>query len=117
MLNRPGVSLEKLTAPHRQQTLATAGHFPVVLMVEDTTELDYTAHANMTGLGPIGNGKGQGLLLHSTLAMVPDTREVLGLAHGQVVLRQPQPATHPQWARSPEGRLFGACFRLRDGGA
>lgn len=111
MLNHPGVSLEKLTAPHRQHTLAAAGHFAVVLMVEDTTELDYSAHANTTGLGPIGNGRGQGLLLHSTLAVVPGTREVLGLAHAQVVLRQPQPATHPQWARSPEGRLWETSAR------
>src|SRR5512135_2951238 len=67
LLNHPEVTLETLLAPHCQATLAAAGHVPLVLMVEDTTELDYTAHSHTTGLGPIGDGRGRGLLLHSTL--------------------------------------------------
>ena len=47
---------------------------PVVLFVQDTTELDYTHHPTKKGLGPIGDGNGHGLLLHSTLRMVPDER-------------------------------------------
>lgn len=106
LLNHPEVTLAELTAPHRQQTLKTAGQFPVVLMVEDTTEVDFTHHPSKTGLGPIGDGRGRGLLLHSTLAVVPQPRDVLGLVHAQVVLRQPKSAGRPHWARSPEGRLW-----------
>ncbi len=106
LLNHPGVSLAALTAPHRQQTLHAAGAEPVVLLVEDTTELDFTAHASKTGLGPIGDGRGRGLLLHSTLALVPATRALLGLAHAQVVLRQPKAERAKKWVRTPEGRVW-----------
>jgi hypothetical protein len=108
MLNHPAVTLEALTASHRQQTLETARQASVVLLVEDTTELDYTAHPSKTHLGPIGNGRGQGLLLHSTLAVIPDTRQVVGLAHLQVVRRQPTPPSRPHWTRSAEGRVWEA---------
>ena len=66
LLNHPGVSLAALTAPHRQQTLRTAGAAQVDLLVEDTTKLDFTAHPSKTGLGAIGDGRGRGLLLHNT---------------------------------------------------
>jgi hypothetical protein len=49
-----------------------AGQHPVVLFVQDTTELDYTHHPTKEGLGLIGDGNGQGLLLHSTLDLVHD---------------------------------------------
>jgi hypothetical protein len=106
MLNHPAVTLESLTAPHRQHTLETARRASVVLLVEDTTELDYTAHPRTTHLGPIGDGRGHGLLLHSTLAVIPATREVVGLAHLQVVRRQPTPPSRPHWTRSAEGQVW-----------
>jgi len=106
LLNNLAVTLESLTAPHRQQTQAAAGRTAVVLMVEDTTELDYTNHREKKGLGPLGNGYKQGLLLHSTLAINPDTRAVLGLAHQQVVVRQPTPKPEPPRTRSPEAQVW-----------
>jgi Transposase DNA-binding/Transposase Tn5 dimerisation domain len=106
VLNCPEVTLEALVAPHCAQTLATARRAALVLFVEDTSELDYTAHPQTRGLGPIGDGKGRGLLLHSTLAVLPAARQVLGLAHVQVVLRQPAPSKHSHWTRSPEAQLW-----------
>jgi hypothetical protein len=111
LLNHPGISLDRLTAAHRQQTLQAARAAPVVLLVEDTTELDFTAHASKTGLGPIGDGRGRGLLLHSTLALLPGERTLLGLAHAQVVLRQAKAARPPKWVRSPEGRVWEVSAR------
>jgi len=105
------VTMEKLLMPHRQQTLAAAGRVPVVLMVEDTTELDYTQHRSTKDLGPIGNGRGQGLLLHSTLGIVPDTREVLGVAHAQAVLRVPNPEPRSRRVRSAESQVWVASAR------
>ena len=107
LLNDPAVTLEALISPHCQQTRTAAGRTPVVLLVEDTTELDYTHHRSKKGLGPLG-GKGsqQGLLLHSTLAIDPDTRAVLGLAHQQVVVRQPTPKPEPLRTRSPEAQVW-----------
>lgn len=106
LLNQPEVTMDALLAPHRQQTLGAAGDPPVVLFVEDTTELDFTAHPQTTGLGPVGNEHGRGLLLHSTLAVVPDAREVLGLAHAQVVVRQERATPKAHRRHTAEGGVW-----------
>jgi hypothetical protein len=79
----------ELLASHVAATLERAVHVPVVLAVQDTTELDWTAHPATTGLGPIGHPKHQGLMAHSTLAFTPE-RVPLGLIAQAV------------WARDPE---------------
>ena len=106
LLNNKRVSLEKLTAPHRAATLKRAGAAGVTLLIEDSTELDYSSHKQKKGMGPIGNGHGQGMILHSTLAVNPDTREVLGLAHVQTILRQPTPKPRPRGYQSDEGLVW-----------
>jgi hypothetical protein len=40
----------------------------LVLLIEDTTSLDFSSHAGTEGLGPLGNGQGRGFFAHSTLA-------------------------------------------------
>ena len=72
LFNEEEVTLEALGREHWQLTRAEAGKRQVVLMIEDTTELDYTPHPSAEDLGPIGNGGGQGMLLHNTLALDPD---------------------------------------------
>lgn len=106
VLNNKKVTMQALLAPHGRQTLEAARREPVVLMVEDTTELDYTGHPSKGGLGPIGDGKGRGLLLHTTLAVVPEGRQVLGMAHAQVVVREPTPKKAPHWKRSAEAQVW-----------
>jgi hypothetical protein len=107
MLNHPGVRLEQLSGPHWEQTRQAAGQHPVVLFVQDTTELDYTHHPTKKGLGPIGNNKGRGLLLHSTLGVVPGaTPQILGVAHQQVVLRRPADQPRPKYTGSAEGQVW-----------
>ena len=66
LLNNKKVSLEKLTGPHRAATLKQARAEEVILLIEDSTELDYSSQKQKKGLGPIGNGQGSGLILHST---------------------------------------------------
>jgi Transposase DNA-binding/Transposase Tn5 dimerisation domain len=111
LLNHQEVTMEALLAPSCQQTLEDARRPFLVLMVEDTTELDYTAHPSKEGLGKIGNGKGRGLLLHSTLAVLPESRQILGLAHAEVVVRQPKPKGKVRWTRSPEARVWESSAR------
>ena len=85
------VSYEALMRPHVQQTRAQYQERSVVLLVQDTTELDYQAHPKTSGLGPIGNGTHQGFLLQTVLAIEPSAGEVLGIAHQEPFLRQPAP--------------------------
>lgn len=69
LLKRPEVTLEEVTAGHRERTQAACGEPGEYLLVEDTTALDYTTHYAAQGLGRIGNDGGRGLHLHSTLAL------------------------------------------------
>jgi hypothetical protein len=77
-----------LTRPHRQphcsSTLCQAQQSgaPIVLFIQDTTELDYTSKKRTQGLGHIGDGRGQGIMLHTCLAVVPRplTPDILGIA-------------------------------------
>jgi hypothetical protein len=85
------LTLPALLTPHWQQTRQAAGPHPVTLLLQDTTTLDYSHHPRTTGLGPIGNGRGRGRLVQSVLAVVPQPRQVLGLAHQDAFRRQPAP--------------------------
>lgn len=60
---------EEIQQPHRQQTLEACRQPGEYLLIEDTTELDYSRHRRTEQLGFIGNGRGRGILLHSTLVV------------------------------------------------
>jgi hypothetical protein len=59
----------KAIQPHLRLTHRAAADAAVVLHISDTTTLSVN-HPHTQGLGPTGSGgRGQGLLLHSTLAV------------------------------------------------
>jgi hypothetical protein len=93
LVNRPEAEHARLLQPHydrtRHQVRATPG---TVLMLHDTTELDYSGLKSVADLGPIGNGHGRGYLCHNSLAVDPRRREVLGLAQQILHRRVPTPA-------------------------
>ncbi len=103
-MNHPRIALEGLLAPHREHTLDKARRAKTVLWVQDTTVLDDTHHRrSKQGMGSIGDGNGYGLMLHSTLAVVPEGKHVLGLGAVQAFLRQPQEAEQARrWRETPE---------------
>jgi hypothetical protein len=72
LLENEAVTPGAILASQVQQTLERVRGAPLVLAVQDATELDYSSHRATRGLGAIGNGYGRGLLLHSTLAITPD---------------------------------------------
>jgi Transposase DNA-binding/Transposase Tn5 dimerisation domain len=84
-------TLSVVQQPHWQQTRQAMTQQPLVLILHDTTVLDYTSHTALTGAGPIGEGNGQGFLQHNSLAVLPAPRQVLGLAYQQLRVRQPRP--------------------------
>lgn len=67
-------TMKTLLEPHRQATIERMAREPVVLVVQDTSSLNYTTLRAMQGIGPIGNTANgpQGLILHNTLAFRPD---------------------------------------------
>lgn len=86
------VTMEKLLTPHYQATLARIRTTPpVVLAVQDTTELNYATHPKTEGLGPVSTSKNGavGLFVHDTLAITPQ-----GIPLGLIDVQC--------WARDPE---------------
>jgi hypothetical protein len=67
--NQPEVTFQAIQEPHWQATRAACQAPGEYLLIEDTTQLDYTDHPATEDLGPIGDGRGRGLLLHTTLAV------------------------------------------------
>src|SRR5438876_6131570 len=85
-------TLPAIQGPHWELTRQAMGQHPLTLILHDTSELDFTGHPSLQGAGPIGDGRGQGFLQHNSLAVVPQPRQVLGLAYQQWHVRQPAPA-------------------------
>lgn len=83
------VEAEQLLAPHQAATLERIKQHRVVLVAQDTTELDYSAH-RPAGAGPLTSEDRVGFLDHSQVAFTPE-----GLCLGVVEVKL--------WARPTEG--------------
>jgi len=88
------VDMQKLLTGHIEATAQRIRSYPVVLAVQDTTTLNYTAHPATEGLGPINTRKdrGVGLVLHDTVAFTVDGTP-LGVLDAQCWARDPAPTT------------------------
>lgn len=73
---------------HIDATYHRLDQVPLVLAVQDTTEVDWSSLRGAKGLGPLGNSACRGLFVHSTLAFTPD-RVPLGLLAQLVWARDP----------------------------
>lgn len=82
------VNEDDLLAPHYQRTTERLKEYPVVLAVQDTTQIDFTSHPGTTGLGIMNDPEHQGLFYHPTLMVSPE-KTPLGLAH-HLVWERPQ---------------------------
>lgn len=89
-LHHENVTPDLIQQTHRRWVRDACAKHPVVLVVEDTSELDYTSQTTAAGLGPIGNGLGRGLLQHSALAVLPNG-QLLGVLHQTWTIRKPKP--------------------------
>jgi hypothetical protein len=92
LMHRQESSHDALLAGHFALTKQSMNTSDVILLIHDTTELDFTSHKALHDhLGPIGNGGGKGLLQHNSLAVRASDARLLGLAHQQLVCRQEAP--------------------------
>lgn len=67
------VDEEAVLAPHREATLRRMQQHPVVLLVQDTTELDYTRRRKVIhGAGPLNYENRVGFFQHVQLALTPE---------------------------------------------
>jgi len=94
LFDHDDVTFEAVARPHWQLCKKrTAGRY---LVIGDTTELDFGIHRDVADLGPTGNGKGRGFLLHNALMVEAQTKEIIGLAGQTIHYRSQKKANPPQ---------------------
>ena len=76
------VTFEAIARPHWELTKQAAKGR--CLVIGDTTEFDFGKDREIVGLGPTGNGSGQGFLLHNALLVNAESEEIIGVA-GQTI--------------------------------
>jgi Transposase DNA-binding len=91
LFETPDVTYEALMRPHLQQTWEQARSQSRVLLIQDTTDVDYSHHPKTKGLGPIKNRKQHGMLLQTVLAVNAQDKQVLGIMHQEPFLRKLAP--------------------------
>lgn len=102
------VTFESIGSGHWQQTRQrSSGRY---LVIDDTTEIDFGIHRDLDGLGPTGNGRGNGFLLHNALMVDAASEEIVGVAGQTIHYRKPAPkkeSTTQRLKRPRESKVWG----------
>jgi len=113
LMDREEVTFRALAEPHWKRTRAqTRGHY---LLLGDTTTLDFGAHRDVEGLAPVGDGRGRGFLLHSSLMVSAEGEEIVGLAGQTIYHRKPVPkgeTFRQRLNRERESKIWGEVIEL-----
>lgn len=94
------VECADILAPHQQQTHARIKEHPVVLCIDDTTELDFNGQ-QIEGLGRLSYDAQRGMYLHPTYAVTPQ-RVPLGVVNVQRWAREAKIAEGKKAGEHPE---------------
>jgi len=111
LMNRPETTHAAVLAGHVQRTqeLLRQAEGPV-LILHDTTELDYSGLGSIGELGSIGANLGRGYLCHNSLAYDLQQQRVLGLAqqilHPRKIVGRKEGTRRKRERRSRESRLW-----------
>lgn len=105
LLDNPAISYEQIISPHWSQTSCEVTRYPRTLLLADTTEMDFSSHKAVKGLGPMGNSKEDiGFSVHTVLAMNPQTQQLLGCLTQEPFLRKLAPKGETQAQRKKRER-------------
>jgi len=108
LFDQEEVTFQAIAEPHWHQTRARGpGRY---LVIGDTTELDFGIARQIPKLGPTGNGRGHGFLLHSGLLVGADSEEIFGLTAQVIHYRKPAPKkenTAQRLRRERESEVWG----------
>ncbi len=91
LFNEDDVTHEALQEMHWNEVKRQASECKnVVLWIQDGRELDFTDHEETENLGPIGNHRGRGIMMHSCLTIQYDAKNpiILGLGHQKAWIRE-----------------------------
>src|SRR6266700_133189 len=109
LLDEPDVTFAALMHPHFQQTRQQANASAVVLLVQDTTDIDLSHRRKISGVGQIGNERGRGFFVQTVLAVRAQSREVLGCMAQEPFVRIPAPDGEQRHQRRVSGRARKRC--------
>jgi hypothetical protein len=70
--NNKKVTEEALLAPHKEATLQRVKAQKRVLVIQDTTEIDYSTKKELEGKGPLNYEERQGFFAHSQYVVTPE---------------------------------------------
>jgi hypothetical protein len=114
LFDQPDATFSALAGPHWQHTRALATG--TCLLISDTMETDFGGHRRVKGMKPTLNGNSQGFLLHSSLMVQAETREVIGLAGQELFYRRPKPNpnenSYQRTQRARESQVWGRVIDL-----
>src|SRR3989440_6784531 len=99
LLDEPDVTFAALMQPHFHQTREQALCSSVVLLVQDTTDIDLSHRRKISGVGQIGNERGRGFFVQTVLAVRAQTHEVLGCIAQEPFVRIPAPQGEQRYQR------------------
>ena len=100
LMNCQEVTHAAVMETHRQLTLSRMRQCNgVVLLIHDTTQLDYTGKHSLGKLGQIAKGFHRGYLCHNTLAVEAQSGQVIGLASQILHIRPKVPKKEPRKKR------------------
>jgi hypothetical protein len=95
------VSFQGILEPHCRHTREDCRPGEVKLILNDTTQLDFTAHRQTRGLGAIGKGRGRGFFVHSGLMVDAASGRIEGMA-GQEIFYRPLPDPKAKAKKPPK---------------
>jgi hypothetical protein len=102
-LDSKQVAADSIRTAHADATCSRIHYHATVLVLQDTTELLYTAHPHTTGLGELDHAGSKGLKVHSALATTRDGVP-LGLVYQSVWARKAAPKGRKARKRAQEAR-------------
>ena len=111
-LGNEEVEWPAILAPHWQQTGKRMQAHPVVLCLQDTTQLDFNGQET-TGLGPLSYEAQRGMYLHPTYAVTPE-REPLGVLDAWMWAREARDATGARGGMKESTRWIEGYERIAE---
>lgn len=85
-LNNENVTYDQILSPHKNASVDRIKNEKIVLMLQDTTEIDFTGRKSIKGMGYLDSEHSQGFYLHPNIAVTPD-RLCLGVTNIQMWTR------------------------------
>jgi IS4 transposase len=90
LVQTEAVTPRKILAAHQEATLARAKGRGSLLLIQDTTEFDFSAFKTMRGTGPLSELDRRGFFVHNRLLVTENEGLVLGHCGAQIWAREDQ---------------------------